>query len=121
MTISTITSDGKLTIDEVLLALESAIQETADSLTDVLIACNGDKVKIEAVIFQRDQVISAYFTVLGLSLLQTGALYENMAISLAEESKKLKADIDALDDVDDQIQLFTSIANLAASLTLAFA
>jgi len=121
MEISTITSDGKLTFDVVLFAFDTAIEKTGSSLPALLEACGGDQEKIEQVIFQRDQLLSAYFTILGLSLIQTGALFENVVTSLEKESRNLDRNIADMTQVDDQIKLLTSITGLATSSVMAFA
>ena len=114
-----IVHDGKLTQEEALKALRIAAQSATEALPAALEKCTTDDER-HKVMADRDTVVLAYLNSLQKTLVQTGALFENTAINLANEADNVRQKAAALTDVTDAINLFAELIRLAASLALAF-
>ncbi|MBI4488197.1 MAG: hypothetical protein HY694_03870 [Deltaproteobacteria bacterium] len=112
--------DGKLTQAEALEALRIAAQAATEALPAALKQCQTDseRSKVQA---DRDTVMLAYLNSLKKTLVNTGALFENMAEDLKKVAKDVAEKAEKLKNASEAINLLADLVRLAASLALAFA
>lgn len=119
MKLSGLVSDGNLTEEEALEALELAADVADEELPKALALCQTDDER-KKVKGDRDLVILAHLRALKKSLEKTGPLFEKMADDLKIEAENVKKKAKELKDTVAAINLFTDLVRLAGSLALAF-
>lgn len=115
-----IAHDGTLLQEEALGALQQAAQAATEALPFALARCESEDESFK-VMNDRDTVLLAYLEALRKSLVNNGAMFENIAIGLRAEADAVRERKEHLANAAQAIALMGDLVKLATSLALAFA